>query len=196
MAQKKNKQKNSVRIISGIWRSRRIQFLDQAHIRPTPDRVRETIFNWLGKHISGARCLDLFAGSGALGFEAASRGAEQVILVDMDSSISKMLDEQKMLFSASQIEVVQQDALTYLQQTSHTYDVVFIDPPFDSNVYQTVLSTLLLRQLITKHSMLYIESSSQLPAMQTELMDRHKLTCIREKTAGEVHFGLYRASDT
>ena len=194
MAQRKNKQKNSVRIISGVWRSRRIHFLNQAHIRPTPDRVRETLFNWINNYIVGARCLDLFSGSGALGFEAASRGAEQVVLVESDLATSKILQEQKKLLDAAQIGVIQQDALSYLHEASPVFDLVFIDPPYASDLYHQVLSTLLSRKLITIESLLYIESSSQSKAAQIDLAKTYQLACVREKSAGEVYFGLYHAT--
>jgi len=187
VAQKKNKQKNSVRIISGQWRSRRISFLDKPGVRPTPDRVRETLFNWLGDTIAGARCLDLFAGSGALGFEAASRGAAHVTLVDTDLAICKMLAEQKTLLQATQIDIVQQEALSYLQNATVKFDLLFI-------VYNDVLATLLSRQLITHNSLLYIESAAQQGVAQIDLKKVYKLSTIREKTAGEVHFGLYQAT--
>jgi len=194
VAQKKNKQKNSVRIISGQWRSRRISFLDKPDVRPTPDRVRETLFNWLGDTIAGARCLDLFAGSGALGFEAASRGAAHVTLVDTDLAICKMLAEQKTLLQATQIDIVQQEALSYLQNATVKFDLLFIDPPFASELYNDVLATLLSRQLITHNSLLYIESAAQQGVAQIDLKKVYKLSTIREKTAGEVHFGLYQAT--
>ena len=194
MAQKKNKQKNSVRIISGQWRSRRISFLDKPDVRPTPDRVRETLFNWLGDTIAGARCLDLFAGSGALGFEAASRGAAHVTLVDTDLAICKMLAEQKTLLQATQIDIVQQEALSYLQNATVKFDLLFIDPPFACELYNDVLATLLSRQLITHNSLLYIESAAQQGVAQIDLKKVYKLSTIREKTAGEVHFGLYQAT--
>lgn len=195
MAKKKNKQKNSVRIISGQWRSRHIQFLDQPHIRPTPNRVRETLFNWLGDSVAGSQCLDLFAGSGALGFEAASRGAEQVILVEADQTTNKILLQQKETLKASRLEVVHQDALAYLNEATRVFDIVFIDPPFASELYYEVISTLLARHLITSDNLLYIESSASLITAQKEMLDKLKLSCLREKSAGEVHFGLYRAAN-
>ncbi|MYB89254.1 MAG: methyltransferase, partial [Proteobacteria bacterium] len=106
--------RNSLRIVGGVWRSRRIQFADNPDIRPTPDRVRETLFNWLADKIEGARCLDLFAGSGALGFEAASRGASHVTQVDRNASVVAMLELQKQALQARQVDIVCQDALDYV----------------------------------------------------------------------------------
>jgi len=122
-----------LRIIGGAWRSRQIKFSDSAIIRPTSDRVRETLFNWLSGKIANTICLDLFAGSGALGFEAASRGADHVTLVEVDAARVKMLYEQKQVLSAQQVTIVHQDALMYLQQTDQKFNLVFLVPLFLSN---------------------------------------------------------------
>ena len=182
MAQKKN----SLRIIGGTWRSRRIQFVDNPEIRPTPDRVRETLFNWLADLIIDARCLDLFAGSGALGFEAASRGASQVVLVDKDKPSAQMLDQQKKLLAAHQLEIVHQDALAYLQQASQQFDLVFLDPPFNSGLLENSLQFLIERQLVRVRGLIYAELSAQ--AKSTEILQG--LHCIREKVAGQVKYVL------
>ena len=183
------KNKNSLRIIGGKWRSRLINFADSAIIRPTPDRVRETLFNWLSGKIDNAICLDLFAGSGVLGFEAASRGAERVTLVEADAASVKMLNEQKQALSAQQVNIVHRDALMYLQQTDRKFNVVFLDPPFDSELLQHAVFTLITRALITASGLLYIESSKQF--IQPQCLNA--FTCIREKTAGQVRYALYEA---
>ena len=123
---------NRLRIIGGHWRGRKIAFPDRQGLRPTPDRLRETLFNWLRLDVSHACCLDLFAGSGALGFEAASRGAARVVMVDVDSVVIKTLAAQVDRLGGSQIEVVQADYSRYLEKRPDTapFDVVFIDPPF------------------------------------------------------------------
>lgn len=186
MAQKKN----SLRIIGGTWRSRRIQFVDIPEIRPTPDRVRETLFNWLETKIVGASCLDLFAGSGVLGFEAASRGASKVIQVDVNETIVAMLSQQKQLFTAQQIHILQQDALAYLQQVEQQFDVVFLDPPFNSNILQQALLILIERKLLAPSSgLVYIESSAQ--SIRPQCLD--EFSSIHEKVAGQVHYALYQA---
>lgn len=178
-----------MRIIGGKWRSRLIKFADNAIIRPTPDRVRETLFNWLSGKFENAVCLDLFAGSGALGFEAASRGAEHVTLVENDVASVKMLNEQKQALSAQQINIVHQDALMYLQQTDQKFNLVFLDPPFDSELLQHAVSTIINREMLTASGLLYIESSKQF--IQPQCLNA--FACIREKTAGQVRYALYEA---
>jgi 16S rRNA (guanine966-N2)-methyltransferase len=185
VAQKNNK--NSLRIIGGTWRSRRIQFLDNPDIRPTPDRVRETLFNWLAKKIDGASCLDLFAGSGALGFEAASRGASQVIQVDVDAATTEMLVTQKQVLDAQQIHIVQQDALAFLQQTEQAFDIIFLDPPFNTELLNQALSALIARKLVAPEGLIYMESAAQFIVPQC--LD--ELTCRREKVAGQVRYALF-----
>ena len=184
MAQKKN----NLRIISGTWRSRRIQIIDKPEIRPTPDRVRETLFNWLSNSIISSTCLDLFAGSGVLGFEAASRGAKHVVLVEKDKSCAEMLLKQKQILGATRLDVVHQDALTYLQNSKQEFDLVFLDPPFKSPLLQRALITLLERKILISRGLLYVEASSHSESPQS-LQDFH---CLREKVAGEVRYALYQ----
>jgi 16S rRNA (guanine966-N2)-methyltransferase len=126
---------NRVRIIGGEWRRRWLRFPAAEGLRPTPDRVRETLFNWLGQDLAGLACLDLFAGSGALGFEAASRGARQVVLLERDRRIAEWLQATARTLRTGtaitgSVEVVRSDALEFLSHDRQTYDVVFIDPPY------------------------------------------------------------------
>jgi 16S rRNA (guanine966-N2)-methyltransferase len=121
---------NRVRVIGGTWRSRVLRFPDSAGLRPTSDRVRETLFNWLGQDLSGKQCLDLFAGSGALGFEAASRGAKRVLMVERDRAAHAALQANCQALHAAQVEIVRVDALDFLRGTQDVYDVIFLDPPF------------------------------------------------------------------
>lgn len=120
-----------LRIIAGQWRGRKLAFPDVAGLRPTPDRVRETVFNWLMPMLPGARCLDLFAGSGALGFEAASRGAGQVVLVERDTQALAQLRAHVATLAATQVRVVVADALHYLAGSAQPFDIVLLDPPYD-----------------------------------------------------------------
>jgi len=124
---------NRVRVIGGHWRSRLLRFPAAPGLRPTPDRVRETLFNWLGRDLNGLACLDLFAGSGALGFEAASRGAHPVVLVERDRRIAESLQATARALRADgpgTVEVVRADALEFLQYDRRSYDVIFVDPPY------------------------------------------------------------------
>ena len=121
---------NEVRIVGGRWRSRRIRFPATAELRPTPDRVRETLFNWLGQDLTGLACLDLFAGSGALGFEAASRNAARVVMVERDRVAYGALAANREALGARQVELVRRDALEFVRRDEGRYDVIFLDPPF------------------------------------------------------------------
>ena len=183
------KKKSSLRIIGGDWRSRKIKFANNVIIRPTPDRIRETLFNWLSNKVAQAECLDLFAGSGALGFEAASRGAKHVTMVDADTIIADMLIEQKKSFAAQQVDVVHQDALAYLQHANKKFDIVFLDPPFNSELLQHAVTTLNSRELLEASGLIYVESSIHF--VQPQCLNA--FTCIREKSAGQVRYALYEA---
>ena len=128
---------NSLRIIGGRYRRRILRFPDSEGLRPTPDRVRETLFNWLGQELDGERCLDLFAGSGALGFEAASRGAAHVVMVEQAPKVLAALQENaKMLRDPPGVEIIRGDALQYLASTKSKFDLIFLDPPFNKGWIQ------------------------------------------------------------
>src|SRR6185503_9844939 len=134
--------KGNVRIIAGEYRGRRIPVPQKPDLRPTPDRVRETLFNWLGQWLDGLVCLDLFAGSGALGFEAASRGAARVVMVENDAAVCQSLENFRALIGAPAIELVRGDALEYLKRSRERFDVVFLDPPFRQNALPAVFRQL------------------------------------------------------
>ena len=131
-----------MRIIGGEHRGRRIAVADRPGLRPTPDRVRETLFNWLGQRLDGLACLDLFAGSGALGFEAASRGAARVVMVEQDRTVFEALRKTLEAIGARQVELVFDDAFTYLKRSTESFDVVFLDPPFRQNALPAVFGKL------------------------------------------------------
>ncbi|MCU0973474.1 MAG: 16S rRNA (guanine(966)-N(2))-methyltransferase RsmD, partial [Burkholderiales bacterium] len=136
---------NRVRIIGGAWRRRFVHFPAVEGLRPSPDRVRETLFNWLGHDLTGLACLDLYAGSGALGFEAASRGAARVLMVERDRVVARALRENAARLAATQVEVVQADALAHLRHDTRMYDVVFLDPPFSEDLLPAVLPAVIDR---------------------------------------------------
>ena len=153
-----NSSKGRLRIIAGEYRGRRIAVPSKPGLRPTPDRVRETLFNWLGQRLDGLACLDLFAGSGALGFEAASRGAARVVMVEHDRALSAHLERTRALVGARRVEIVQGDAFDYLARRGEKFDVVFLDPPFRQNALPAVLERLEPR--LARAARIYIESAA------------------------------------
>ena len=178
---------NNLRIIGGMWRSRRVHFINSKKIRPTPDRVRETLFNWLANYVENALCLDLFAGSGALAFEAVSRGAKHAILVEEDAKIVAQLKQQKEIFQTNAVEIKHQNALKYIQADTKQYDIIFLDPPFNSDLLEKTVSLLIERQLLSSKGLLYVESAANQPVSEP----LKTLTCVREKISGEVRYALY-----
>ncbi|HZS66151.1 MAG TPA: 16S rRNA (guanine(966)-N(2))-methyltransferase RsmD [Burkholderiales bacterium] len=150
--------KGQIRIIAGEYRGRRIRVASRPGLRPTPDRVRETLFNWLGQRLDGESCLDLFAGSGALGFEAASRGAARVVMVEADRAANDALRAARELIGARTVELVHGDALQYLERAGDRFGVVFLDPPFRQNALPAVLKRLEPR--LADGARVYIEAST------------------------------------
>ena len=150
--------KNKVRIIGGEWRSRIITLPNSADVRPTPDRVRETVFNWLGQDLSGKNCLDLFAGSGAMGFEAASRGAAQVVMVESGSRVLKSLRANINTLGAAQIRLVSMDALKFVDSDRQLFDVIFVDPPYRLELLPKLLPKLSLH--LAEGGLVYVEDDN------------------------------------
>lgn len=148
---------NTLRIIGGEWRGRRIRFPAVEGIRPTPDRVRETLFNWLATVVRGSRCLDLFAGSGALGLEALSRGAAAVTFVERDRAAASGLRATAELLAPDRANVVQADAMTWLARDTTPFDIVFLDPPFDSDLLAGTLGALESRGRLAADAWIYVE---------------------------------------
>ncbi len=148
---------NTLRIIGGEWRGRRIRFPGKGGIRPTPDRVRETLFNWLAAAIPGSRCLDLFAGSGALGLEALSRGAASATFIERDRENAVRLQETATLLAPGRASVVQANALTWLAGAPSAYDIVFLDPPFDAGILAESMRLLESRGWLAGEAYIYIE---------------------------------------
>ena len=174
---------NKVRIIGGQWRSRVLRFAPRPGLRPTPDRVRETLFNWLGQDLTGLACLDLFAGSGALGFEAASRGAARVVLVEQDRAVNAALADNARLLGGEALKVVRSDALQFLATDVAHYDVVFLDPPFDSPLLGRLLAPLAPR--LNAGARVYVES----PRSQ-RFAPPPGWRAAKADTAGDVHYQL------
>ena len=151
--------RNRVRIIGGAWRSRLVRFAPRPDLRPTPDRVRETLFNWLGQDLAGKACLDLFAGSGALGFEAASRGAARVVMVERDPVVVRALEASRAALDAAAVELRRANALEFLRADDGVYDVVFVDPPYRSDLWPRVAP--LLPRRLALQALVYLERAGR-----------------------------------
>lgn len=175
------RQSNSVRIIGGAWRRRLLHFPDVPGLRPTSDRVRETVFNWLGQTLHGRACLDLFAGSGALGFEALSRGAERVTFVESDRRAFAALRDNARLLGAANAVLVPGDALEFLSRDTAVYDIVFLDPPFARGVSDEMLR--LVRARLAGGGVVYLENDRSFE-QSADWRTR------RESRAGRVKFHL------
>ena len=147
-----------MRIIAGRWRRRLLPVTAAGRVRPTPDRVRETLFNWLGAEVEGARCLDLFAGTGALGFEAASRGAAAVVMVERDRSIATALRRAVHALGADNVDVVCADALNWKPPAERPFDIVFLDPPYSGPAPEAMLARLAARGALAAHCVVYLET--------------------------------------
>ena len=179
---------NKLRIIAGKWRGRKIAFPDIPGLRPTPDRVRETLFNWLAPVISEAIYLDLFAGSGALGFEALSRGAKQVVFVDESSEVIQQLNANQKLLACGNLKIIQKSALEYLETCDEKFDVVFLDPPFQSDLLEKCCALIDEKNLLTPDALIYIETS--IKKDMSFLPSSWKI--FKEKQAGQVKYCLVR----
>jgi 16S rRNA (guanine966-N2)-methyltransferase len=183
--------RNSVRIIAGIWRGRRVQFPDMPALRPTPDRVRETLFNWLQRSIAGSRCLDLFAGSGALGLEALSRGAAEVVFVEQFPAAARTLQEQLVrLGGESKGRVMEMGAARFLRTPPKAFDIVFLDPPFGTNALAQYVPMLDSGQWLAAGSLVYLENerSAGVPSLPAHW------ELLKSKSAGEVGYHLARVN--
>lgn len=175
-----------LRIIGGSWRGRRLRFPPQPEIRPTPDRVRETLFNWLGPRVPGSRCLDLFAGSGALGLEALSRGAAHVTFVERDAIAVRELRARLAEWRATGAEIEHSDALRFLGAAAQAFDIVFLDPPFASPLLAESCQLLEERHWLSAHALVYVETDARTglpPLPQT-------WTVTKAKQAGSVGYHL------
>jgi 16S rRNA (guanine966-N2)-methyltransferase len=183
--------RNSVRIIGGGWRGRRVNFPDIPGLRPTPDRVRETLFNWLQHDVAGARCLDLFAGSGALGLEALSRGAKELVFVEQSVAASRALQEQlTRLGGASAGRVVEMGAARFLRSVPQPFDIVFLDPPFGRGGLAEYVPMLDAGPWVRVGALVYLENQKTegVPAVPAHWQ------LLKSKSAGEVGYHLARVN--
>ena len=177
---------HEVRIIGGQWKRSKIKVIDRPGLRPTPDRVRETLFNWLGQDLTGWRCVDAFAGTGALGFESASRGAQSVLMLEQDAQLVAQLFETQQRLKAQTVQVQKGDAIMALQRLApNSLDVVFLDPPFEGEYFEKVL--LAAAKAVVPQGWVYLEA----PVHWTdEAVQACGLQSVKYMKAGAVHAHL------
>ena len=176
-----------VRIIAGRWRGSRLQVPDLVGLRPSGDRTRETLFNWLQARLPGADCLDLFAGSGALGFEAASRGAGKVLMLDSQAGAIEVIEAARERLEAANTVVIHADAWVWLQSCAESFDIIFVDPPFADDLHQRAIDLLLDQGLLRPGGLLYVEVPHG-----TRLTPAFPLVVHKEKRIGDVVLYLFR----
>jgi len=191
-SQEKGKKPNSdgfIRLISGQWRGKKIPVKDKQGLRPTTDRTKETLFNWLMHDIREANCLDCFSGSGSLGFEALSRYCQFCTFLELDKQVAAQLQNNISTLKAENAEVIQGDSLRYLSQAANRqYDVVFIDPPFNLGLAQPCIEQLEEQGYLTENSLIYVEVESTL----TNLQFPTTWSLLKEKNAGQVRYQLFK----
>lgn len=180
--------KGSIRIIAGQHRGRKLPVILAEGLRPTTDRVKETVFNWLMPYIRDSHCLDCFAGAGSLGFEAFSRGASHVTMIELNKVAAKQIKENQQLLTANNTEVINTDTLQFLQQAPQPYDLVFIDPPFRKELITQTL-TLLNQGWLKPKALVYLEAEQE-----TQLAIPENWQLLKEKVAGQVAYRLYQVS--
>jgi 16S rRNA (guanine(966)-N(2))-methyltransferase RsmD len=177
---------HEVRIIGGQWKRSKLAVLDRPGLRPTPSRVRETLFNWLGQDLNGWRCLDAFAGTGALGFEAASRGAGEVVMLERDAALQRQLRDVRERLDARQVRIEGADALAWMARCEAArFELVFIDPPFDAGLFEAALAA--AAHLPVDGGFLYLEANVEWPRGSLQALG---LSQVRHLRAGAVHAQL------
>ncbi|WP_374512047.1 16S rRNA (guanine(966)-N(2))-methyltransferase RsmD [Niveibacterium sp.] len=177
---------SQLRIVGGQWRSRRLQVADVPGLRPTPDRVRETLFNWLGQELDGWSCLDLFAGSGALGFEAASRGAAHVLLVERDPAAYAVLQQNARLLGGEALVCQRGDAQRLVETTPRRFDLIFLDPPFRQQWLERLAPS--LDRILAEDGFVYVEA-------ETPVETLGGLRAVKAGKAGQVHYQLLQRGE-
>ncbi|MGF1680868.1 16S rRNA (guanine(966)-N(2))-methyltransferase RsmD [Photobacterium minamisatsumaniensis] len=186
-----NRREGFVRIISGRWRGRKLPVHDVEGLRPTTDRVKETVFNWLAQDLFEANCLDLFTGSGSLSFEALSRGASHVTMLELDKKAAEQLEKNRVMIGADNAKVHNMDSLAFLKQPGTPCDIVFIDPPFRKNLLPEVFALLEKNNWLTPHAVIYIEAEKELGELSTP----ENWYMNKEKTAGQVCYRLFEREE-
>ena len=185
---KRNNHSNTLRIIGGDWRSRKLTFIDAPGLRPTPDRIRETLFNWLQGKVYGSRCLDLFAGSGALGLEALSRGASDVVFIEKSPHVAKQLESNLAILKSS-AKVQQNNALDYLGKEESPFDIIFLDPPYRQGLLEKALNIINQQKLLHQDSFIYLEHEAE----KNIEWGSFGLEVLKQSQAGQVNCFLLKA---
>ena len=175
-----------IRIIGGEWRGRKLAVTGEPGLRPTPDRVRETLFNWLAAVIPGSRCLDLFAGTGALGFEALSRGACNAVMVEQNLRLVRGLQQTKAILAAGRADIIHAEAFTWLAKRGEPFDVVFLDPPFHQEYIKKACALLANRRHLAPAAYVYTETEPGVPSRV------RGLKVLKQARAGQVEYRLYQ----
>ena len=182
----RNEMQNEIRIIGGQWKRTKLKVVDKPGLRPTPDRVRETLFIWLGQDLTGWRCIDVFAGTGVLGFEAASRGALEVRMVEHDSALVDQLKKVQIQLQASNVQIVRGDGVAVLKQlNADSMDLILLDPPFESGLYDSIVQA--AGRAVTATGFVYLEAATKWTDAQLETAN---LVIHRHLKAGAVHAHL------
>ena len=176
---------NQVRINAGVWRSRLLKFPDVEGLRPTPERVRQTVFNWLGQDLTGKSCLDLFAGTGAFGFEALSRNAKNILMIENSTIAYKSLLQNQTLLKAENCQIMHQDALQFLVRNTQKFDVIFCDPPYNKAWFDKLLP--ILNQHVSEGGVVYAEAEFEIKATENWQITK-------QSKAGNVYYHLLKCS--
>lgn len=184
---KKPNKSGQFRIIGGQWKGRKLKFIEVEGLRPSLDRIRETLFNWLQSEVRGARCLDLFAGSGAIGIEALSRGATHVDFVELNKKAVRQLETNLGVLEADDGDVIHQDAKQFIDKDAQPYDIIFLDPPFHRGMAQEVLGKLAHTNLIGSGTLVYLEIEQ---GLELDIPEGWQL--LKDKKAGQLQYRLYR----
>ena len=181
--QKRKSKTNQVRINAGVWRSRLLKFPDAKGLRPSPERVRQTVFNWLGQGLTGKTCLDLFAGTGAFGFEALSRNAKQVTMVEYSKPASQSLSQNQALLKAENCQILNIDAMQFLASNQQQFDIIFCDPPYQMQWIDKLLP--LLGSHLNTNGILYAEA-------EFEIKSDTSWQVLKQSKAGNVYYHLLK----
>ncbi len=190
MTQSKHPMPGQIRIIGGLWRGRKLPVAKVAGLRPSPNRLKETLFNWISNDLPQSCCLDLCCGSGSLGIEAASRGASRVTLVDSDPQVARQMEKNIRTLKSNSLYFIKQDVESYLSRNPSRMDIIFIDPPFHKGLLKPIVELIDTQGWVANGSLIYIETETDLKMDKVNIPTDWKLH--REKVSGQVRASLFR----